>query len=203
MSNLSTIRSSIKAALVINVTTYDSNIDEAIRSAIRLLQRKRYWFLQTTGTVTLLAGESSVSAPADFAMADKFYLIDGNYRKTHGSGFDFLEYDRFSAEYRRDATVAVGTPIACALRNTTIHFSHAPSANKSVIVDYYKKDTTLPTADEDISVWFGDEGYDLCRVTAQFIYEKEFLQGQPDPAVTITYQRRLDQDHERYERGSY
>lgn len=197
------MRGLIKSALVIKVATYDANIDAAIRSAIRLLQRKRYWFLQKTDTITLSAGASSVSVPADFAMPDKFSLIDGSSRKMHGYGFDYLEYDEFVRRYYYEATVPTGTPLACALRNRTLFTSHAPSSDTSIIVDYYRKDTALPTLDGDTSVWFGDEGFDLCRVTAQFIYEKEYMQGSPDPAVTLTYQKRLDQDHERYERGAF
>ena len=202
MSTLATMRDAIKNALVINVTTYDGNIDASIRSALRLLQRKRYWFLQASDTLTLSAGTSSVSMPADFAMPDKFYLIDGDYRKGHGRGFDLLEYDRFSKEYRTQATVPTGTPRACSLRGTTLNTSHAPSSNTSIIVDYYKKDANLPTLDADTSVWF-DDGFELVRATAQFIYEKEYMNGNPDPGVPRTYQSQLDADHERYEQGVF
>lgn len=202
MDTLSDVRSAIKKALFIEVTDFDSEIDESIRSAIRLKQRSRYWFLEKTDTVTASAGSSSVTMPADFSMPDKFHLIDGSYRKSHGRGFDLLQYDRFVHECRRDSTVASGVPTKCALRGTTLHLQYAPTTNTTIIVDYYKKDATLPTDDNDESVWF-DDGFDLIRVLGQFIYEKEYLQGNPDPAVTLTYQRQLDQAHERYERGAY
>lgn len=203
VATLGDIVSDIKSALVITTSDFDDNIKTAVRSAIRLQNKKRWWFLRETATLTVLGGESTASTPSNFSMPDKFVLIDGSYRRYDRNGFDYLEYNKFTRHFRTTSTVPSGTPIACALFNTTLHVSHAPTANTSIICDYYKKDVTLPTADSDMSVMFGDESYDLMRVLGQFIYEKEFLQSQPDPGVTLTYQKLLEQAHEQYEMGAY
>lgn len=203
VNTLGDVVSDIKSALVITTSDYDANIRTAVRAAIRLQSTKRYWFLRTTATLTVLEGASTVDVPSDFGTYDKFTLIDGGYRRYDKRGFDYLEYNTFTERHRKTATVPSGSPIACALFNKTLHVSHAPTADTSIICDYYKRDAALPTSDSDMSVMLGDDGYDMIRVLGQFIYEKEFMGNTPDPAVTLTYQKILDEMHERYEGGRY
>jgi len=203
MATLLDIRTAIKGALIIEGTEEDALIDNAIRAAIRLMQRKRFWFLHKITTVTLSSGALSVSVPDDFAMMDTVGLIDGTNRYTENNGFALLEYDNFKDQYLTTNIAYQGRPLACSLFNKTLYASHAPSADTTLEFTYYKKDITLPTADGDMSVWF-DEGYDVIRSLAQYVYEKEW-RGNPDAdqAITLTYQKQLKNDHQFYERGVY
>jgi hypothetical protein len=204
MATIDEACTAIKSRLVISGTAKDSDIYSSIRSAIKLLQRKRYWFLRKMDDVTLSVGADSVSVPTDFSMMESVDLVYNSRRYSDKRGFDLLEYTKLKDKYFSTGSAADGQPSACALVNNTLWLSHLAEVAGTLKFTYYRKDITLPTAASDTSVWLGDDGYDAVVSLAQYIYEKEYLQRpDADPSSALGYQTRLDETHTFYERGAY
>jgi len=204
MATIDEIATRIKTDLVISGTAKDVAIYDSIRSAIRLMQRKRYWFLRKSANVTLSVGAASVAVPTDFALMETVDLTYGTNRYSHNRGFNLLEFTKLKDLYFTTGAAASGQPMACSLVNNTLHLSHLTDVASVLVFDYYQKDITLPETANQTSVWLGDEGSDVIRSLAQFIYEKESMgRGDADPAAALGYQTRLDETHTFYERGAY
>jgi hypothetical protein len=204
MATIEEACTAIKSRLVLIGTAKDADIYSSIRSAIKLLQRKRYWFLRKTSDVTLSVGADSVSVPTDFAMMESADLVYSGRRYSDKQGFILLEYTKLKDKYFSTGSAANGQPSACALVNTTLWLSHLAEVAGTLKFTYYCKDIALPTAASDTSVWLGDDGYDAVVSLAQYIYEKEYLQRpDADPSSALGYQTRLDENHTFYERGAY
>ena len=184
------IRTRIKSDLIINSTDYDTQIIAAIQSALRQLRGKRYWFLKEIGTLTLLSGASSVALPDDYSAPYEFELINNGTRCGDGFGFDYLTFDRLKREYWLTSPLQTTQPVACATFGSLLYVSCLANDNYSIPITYYKQDVTLPDAG-DTSVWF-DDGYDVVRTLAQFIFKRDslaFTVGEEDGNM---YARALD-----------
>lgn len=202
MAILSDIRERIKSDMVIVGTVYDAQIDDAIRSALRELRNRKFWFLEKAGTITLLETNTSVALPSDFAAGDTFDLLTSNYRYTDGHGFDLVSYADLKRDYWREATIPTGTPEACAIFANTLYVSHTADQDYSITVTYFKKDTTEPSASET-SVWF-DDGYDVVRSKAQYIFKRDSHQytvTEADGDMVLMHMKALERRHEQYEAG--
>ena len=200
MATFSDVVDDIKNDLVITGADYDSRIKGAVRSALRQLRKKRYFFLQTTGTVTLLTGQSSVALPTDFGTHHGFSFVTGGQRYHDGAGLDFLTYDRLQSEYMTISPMNTGVPRACAIWGTTLYFSDIAAADYTIDCVYYKQDAALPMADGDTSAWF-DDGYDLVKAMAQVIFKgstPEFEVTQMDTQLVTMYSGELDAQNENY-----
>lgn len=178
MAVLSDIRNDIKADLFITNATYDSQIDRAIRSAIRLYRKKRLWFLKAFDTVELASGESSVDLPDDFSAPAEFEILVDGVWKSDGNGFDYYEFDRLKREYWTHSPLDSGTPQACAVVNGTLHVSHLADQTYTIRVTYFMQDASLPTESQS-SIWF-DDGYDAIRSRASQIFKRESKNYTPD-----------------------
>lgn len=186
----------IKRDLVIPNSDWDDSIVDAIHTALRLLIGKKYWFLEDSKTLTVLSGATTVALPTDFGGVGQFTLIDGTIRSTDLRSFDFYsDFSRFQEDYRQDATVISGTPVACAIRGNLLHVSHAVTANTSIECMYFKKDASLPLAESATSVW-SEEGFDVLRSLATQVFKRECMQyeeTQADNDRVQLYLTRLDQ----------
>lgn len=171
MTLASDIRDRIKSDLILGGSDYDTQILGAIQTALRQLRGKRYWFLKTTGTLSLVAASNSVTLPSDYSAPDTFSLIVSGTRLTDGKGFDFLTYERLQRDYWTTSPIPTGASVACAVLNNTLYTSHTSVIAYSLPITYYKQDITLPTATQT-SVWF-DDGYDVVRSLAQFIFMRD------------------------------
>jgi hypothetical protein len=184
MANLAAIRSRIDRDFELNGSR-NSDIDDAIRSAIRANQGRPLWFLHTLTTITLASGTSTATLPTDFGAKDTFrILINGTYYG-QGDGFDYLFFDDLNAYHRK--SLSSGQPRRCAVLGNTLYFDATADANYTIEVVYYKKDVTLPNADADTSVWF-DDGQDVIRSHAMAILADETLEY-PDNRVALMYAR--------------
>lgn len=202
MATLGDVADDISRRLVLDGSGKTAELYDCIRQAIRMNQRKRYWFLRTTGNVTIAAGAGSISVPADFSMIESVDLLADGYRYTHKSGqFRLMDWNDFKDTYLTSTTLPTGTPSACSLVNTTLYINYAPSTDLTAAFTYFKKDISLPTAAGQTSVWF-DDGYDLIRSTAQFIMETSVMQN-PDATNTemLAMMKVLDDQHTFYERA--
>ena len=77
----------IKADLILNGTDYDTQLLNAIHSALRQYRGKRYWFLKTYDTISVTSGNYSVALPDDYGAPESFDLVYGSQmiqvRQTH------------------------------------------------------------------------------------------------------------------------
>lgn len=200
MATAGDIRDHIKSDLIITGTDYDAQILNAIQSALRQLRVRKFWFLVKSDNLTLTQSASSVSLPIDFGAPDTFDIIDASgTRFVNGRGFDFISYDALRNKYWDTQTLTSQLPEACAILGTTLHFSHLADQAYTVPIVYYRKDATLPTAD-DTSVWF-DDGYDVVRSMAQYIFKREsqhYTANEEDGSMVTNYLSALERNHERY-----
>lgn len=170
MASLSDVRSRIKRDLVIQTTEYDTQIDDAIRSAIRFYQGRPFWFLQKTATVTLLTGNRTVALPTDYAAYKRLRLKVNGLWQWHGNGIAVVPYNELLEEYTDDTTSA--RPSVLAIAEGYIHADVLADADYTISLTYYKKDTTLPSGDSDTSVWL-DDGQDAIRTRAMAMFKDE------------------------------
>lgn len=193
------MREQIKSDLVIVGTIYDAQIDTAIRSALRQLRIRKFWFLETIANLTLASGSSSLALPDNFAAPEIFDLISGGSRFTDGDSFDFLSFEDLRAKYWTDNPIPTGTPVACAISNRTLYFSHIANQEYTIPSVYYAKDATEPQA-SDTSIWF-DDGYDVVRSMAQYIFKRDsqgYTASEEDGSMVTNYMSALGRQHERF-----
>jgi len=186
----------IKADLVISGTVYDSQIKEALRSALRSLRGKRYWFLRGTYSLTLTEGDSYETLPTDFSVPDKASYVAQGMRYSDKSGFNTVPYQKLV--YDHYSVIQTGQPVSCAYNGDKIYFSHVADTNYTIDLEYFTQDSTLPTADADATVW-GDEGYDVWVQLGKIIFKRasaEFNPSQADDNMLAFYTSQLDTQHE-------
>ena len=200
MAVVSDVRDQIKSDLIIVGTDYDTQIDNAIRSALRQLRTRKFWFLEKSANLTLSQSESSLTLPTDFGSPGVFDLISGGTRLSHRRGFDFISYEDLRSMYWNTSPLDTQTPVACAVSGTSLHFSHIADQEYTVPAVYYRKDAAAPGAG-DTSVWF-DDGYDVVRSMAQYIFKRDSQHYKPseeDGSMVSNYMEALKRQHEQYE----
>lgn len=201
MADLSDVRGQIKSDLVIIGTDYDAQIDNAIRSALRQLRARKFWFLETITDLTLSATASTLTLPTNFGCSGTFDLITSNIRLSHERGFDFLSLGDLRSLYYTTSPLQTGQPLACAESNGTLYVSHISDVSYTIPAVYYAKDATLPSGDSDESVWF-DDGYDVVRSMANYIFKRDsqhYTASEEDGSMVRNYTEALGRQHERRE----
>lgn len=170
MVTLSNIRGRVKSDLAITSTEYDTQIDDSIRSAIRFNEGKPFYFLEKNDDITLLESSSSVALPSDFSGVKKkgFKLLYNGHYLGDGDGFDKIAWDDLNNLYRSNLTD--GTPRRCAILGTSLYVDVTADSDYTINVTYYKKDTTLPTADGQTSVMF-EEAQDVIYSRAKQLFK--------------------------------
>lgn len=199
MSTLATVRNEVKANLTIVESSQDSAIDGYIRTSLRNLRQKRYWFLRRKQNISLGQGEYSASLPSDFSVIDTANLLYDGRRYTNEDFFSVVDYNDLMQFYVKTATRQTRKPSACALAfSSDLEVDTLADRNCTIELIYYAQDATLPTDDGDTSIWF-DDGYDLVRASTQFLYA-QFNEGDTSaPASEMTaFRQRLDEKQEFY-----
>lgn len=141
-------------------TQYESFIDDALRSAILFYSDQKLWFLQKMETVMLLETASSVAVPTDFQLIISLRIsVDSRWRGDV-DGFQQKTHDQLQG-FSQDQTLT-GVPRYWALFGSSFYMDKLADDDYALEVSYYKKDTSLPDADGDTSVWY-DDGKDLIR----------------------------------------
>lgn len=204
MVTVADVRNRIKADLrIINTSIYDAQIDDAIRSALRELRQRKFWFLEATHTLTLSVADYIKALPNNYGSMREVSLLTSDGRWKHeGTGFDVISYDLLRKEYWTTFPVPSGEPEACAIFNNNIGLSHRSNAAHFITINYFKKDTALPSASET-SVWF-DDGYDLVRSKAQYIFKRDSLGvsgTDADLDMVAMHEAVLGRRHEQYRAG--
>jgi hypothetical protein len=192
MSTLATVRDEVKANLTIVGTSQNTAIDGYIRASLRTLRQKRYWFLRRRDTLTLAQAGYSVSLPANFSVIDFASLVHNGKRYTQKNGFDLLDYKGLM-ESIFDSTRKTRRPYSLAIAfDDTLETDSLSDIAASIELVYFCQDETLPTLDDDTSVWF-DDGFDVVRASTQLLYA-QFNEGNIEaPATELTaFLKRLD-----------
>ena len=184
MANLSEIRTRIDRDFELGGSR-NSDIDDSIRSAIRLYQGRPMWFLHALTTITLSEGNSAASLPTNYGARDTFRLLVNGTYYGQGDGFDYMDFATLNSYHRKKLTSA--QPRICGVLNDTVYFDANADSDYTVELVYYKKDATLPQADSDTSVWL-DDGQDVIRACAMAILADEVLEY-PSDKVALMYQR--------------
>lgn len=199
MTNLLAARSAVKSRLVILNSAEDSRIDDEIRAVIRQLEGKPYWFLRKTGQVAISVGVTSVAAPTDFNVLGEAEIIYGGRRYGAGYGFDVIPFPDLRRNYWYASPVpSAAKPEAAALVNTTFHLSCTTTAESVLYLDFYEKDVAAMSNPTDISVFLGNESFDVVVAAAQALFEKRSRgDTQADTAVAAEFIAKLDREHER------
>jgi hypothetical protein len=153
MTTLSSIRSHIKRDFFIldNDTKYDSRIDDCIRTTLRSKEKDKWWFLERIGTMALSEGSDSATLPTDCGSVRKIDIITGSQRIELVD----MTYPQLVNSYYGSYPIPTARPEAYALLDRTPYFSHTADQDYSLPIIYYAYDETLPTSDNDTSIWFG------------------------------------------------
>jgi hypothetical protein len=194
MTNLGIARDVIKDNLEYAPSDTSSNqsINRAIREAIQVNEGKRYWFLKKTFDTTLAAGNVNLALPADLGMCESFTILDNNYRYP----LKLVDYEVLQLGYLHTTPIANSTATHCAVIDRTLYLSHQNSSNVVIGMIYYARDAALPINDTDTSIWLGREAFDTTVALAEYIFQRRTQQRQLEPDVLLSYQRRLDRQHE-------
>lgn len=194
MTNLATARAIIKDNLEYapSDTSVDQSINRAVREAIQLSEGKRYWFLRKAADIALSAGGLSLTLPADLAMPESFSIVDLGTRYP----LTLIDYQTLQLRFLNTTPSPVALATHCAIVNRTLYLSSANANNTSIGMIYYCRDVALPVNDTDTSVWLAREVFDITVALAEYIFQRRTQQKQIEPDVLLSYQRRLDRQHE-------
>lgn len=202
MSTLGAVIDAVKDNLEIVDTEKDATISGFVRTSLRQLRKKRYWFLLKRSNLTLVSGGSSVTLPSDYSTMNTVHLIESGTIYTKDTGFHLVTYDEFYSDYLTETTVPTGRPNGCTVLDNVseslILFNRAPTSNLTIPITYYVQDTTLPTATGDTSVWF-DDGFDLVRALTQLLYQRYSQNDTQAATDEVTfYTQTLNQQNDFY-----
>lgn len=198
MSTLLIACDAVKLRLAINNTSEDARIYDEIRTVIRQLMGKPYWFLRKTDTVAISAGVTSVAAPADFGILGEAELIYGG-RRYSDDEFKVIPFEQLRRDYwYADPVPSAVKPEAVSIVNAVVYLSCTTTAASTLYLDYYRKDTALPINPSETSVFFGDEALDVVVSAAQALFEKRSTGDKTaDLEVMNSFISKLDREHER------
>lgn len=161
-------------------TTEIAAIGDAIVTAIRFYDRKRFWFTETNTTLTLSASANTVSLPSDFrALINLRVLVNGQYIGKD-DGFLPVSYEQLKNEETNPTRT--GSPEEYALFGSLIRVTPLADQAYTLDLDYIRGDASYPSADGDTSLWLGDEGQDIIRNKAKAIFYRDTL-GSDDLAA--------------------
>lgn len=151
---------------------YIAPIHNAIVTAIQFYEKTPLYFNETTATLTLASGASSVLLPVDYgSMIDLKIYATNRYLGTN-SGFKGAEYVYVSDLLSCNTTPC--QPHFHANFAKSIYFDSIADAAYPLKLAYYNIDTIYPVLDSDTSIWFGD-GVDIIRYHAMATFYNDTL----------------------------
>lgn len=153
----------------------ETNVQDAIVTAIKELEREQYWLFEKETDLTLLDGTDNVNLPDDFAeMATLRINYNGTYR-TQMFGFTpVTNHEIF--DYARQAVS--GLPYMWSIFANKIYVYPIADGDYILNMHYYYKDVAYPALYSDTSVWLDDLTEDLTRYKALSIFYRDSLQAE-------------------------
>jgi hypothetical protein len=199
MTTHSSVRNRIKrnTFIIESDTKYDSRIDDCILTTIRQKEHDKWWFLERVGTLALSVGSDSAALPSDCGSVNRIDIIKNTDRYT----LQDLTYSQLTTRYYTSSPIKTYTPEAYALLNRTLYFSHIADVDYSLPIIYYAYDATLPSGDNDTSIWYEREGIDLIVAQATYLFDLTVMQNPNanNTAATIALET-LKEQHRKHRR---
>jgi hypothetical protein len=159
----------------LSASTYKTAVGRAIITAIKYLESSLYWAYKTSAQFTITTALNSMALPADFSSIITVQFNIGNSLYSLRQGFLNITFEDLIALYQN--TGETGIPRQYALFNNTFYVYPTVGADTTFTVYYYQKDVFYPDADDDTSIWFGDETVDLVRMKAMERFYHDTLQS--------------------------
>lgn len=162
-------------------TTYETDIKNALVSAIRFFEHRPVWFTEKVGSdLTLNSASDNVSLPADFARMKCLRIVVSSQFRGKDTGFEPV-HDISELREKTGATQRTQTPMFWSLLNAKIYTDTLADQSYTLKIDYNMKDTSYPSATSDTSIWF-DEGQDVIRWMAMSIFYGDRLHDEQNEA---------------------
>ena len=162
-------------------TTYQSDVKNAIVSAIRFYEQRPVWFTEVVGSdLTLTAASDNVALPTNFASLAHLRIVVNSQFRDEDTGFAPVN-DLKELRKKTGATQRTMTPSWWTLHNTKIYVDTLADSEYTLKIDYHKKDTSYPSSSGDTSIWF-EEAFDLIRLMAMSIHYGERLHDSENEA---------------------
>ncbi len=161
---------------------FEYGVTNAIVTAIKYLEHKHPWVFNKTGVITISAGTNYANLPDDFSrLLDAKYSI-GNCLYGARQGFTNVTYADLNSYMT--TTAETGYPARYAIYGAQLYVTPNTANAIDVTISYNYKDSSYPSNDDDISVWFDDQTIDLVRNKALEIFYRDTLQT---PELADTY----------------
>lgn len=162
MANLGAMRARIARELQIDATTYASEIDDAIFTAIRRYHDKDFWFLDNTQRTFTLSATTHYSIASYFPQRSKIKSlslhINGAKEEMHYRTLD----EMLAIDYDPNYT---GDPLYWHIDGDQLMVLPKPRRTFTAEV-YFTQRATLTASASASNVWTG-EGEELIRITAE------------------------------------
>jgi hypothetical protein len=159
-------------------SSYLAPIGDAIVSAIRRYEHMRIWLNSARTSLTLTSTSDSVALPSDLKAINSIKLIDSTgtvYSEGHGfNQMTLIELE----EIQYISPKPTQRPDSWAVEGLTLYVDSLADADYTIILSYFKKDASYPSADSDTSIWFADEAIEMIRYQAMAIFEDDHLHNQ-------------------------
>lgn len=139
-----------RIASEINRTDITSNIQDAIITAIRFYRKEKFWFNQTTDTVTATIATRTTALPSDWEapVFARLQISTSIYQPV-----SLIPYSLNEEWYLSDSMQ--GIPDEYSIFGSTIYWRPIPIISYTVYLSYIKQ-ITEPTGSNDTSSWFTD-----------------------------------------------
>lgn len=161
------------------ITRSSSNTDalaavkDALVSAIRFYQGRSFWFLETSGTITVSDTNRAGTLPTDF---QSLICLRHNYNSRdygQGYGFDEVSFNEMQTRWAQNPT-ANSRFSKWALFGGSVYTDTLANGDQTLKIDYIKGDSSMPSADGDSSVMY-EEAQDMIRCRALQMLYRDFL----------------------------
>lgn len=163
----------------LNRSDLTSQIAQQVLLAITAYEHERFWFNETSTTLTATVGQAYVSYPSDLLRVDHLYITISN------RNIELIPKDINTIIEFRPTTN--GRPRSYALYQNRIEFDRPPNSAYSHPLYYVKQLTTL-SADSDTNGWT-TEGEDLIVARAEKILYATVLKDQEKATIAQSLER--------------
>lgn len=164
-------------------SSYLAPIGYAIVSAIKRYEHMRIWLNSARDTLTLNSGDDTVALPTDLKAINSIKLIDST-GQVYSEGYEFDQMTLIELEETQYISPKpTQRPRKWAVENLTLYVDSLADDDYTVIISYFKKDASYPSADGDTSIWFADEAIEMIRYQAMAIFEDDHLHNYDRAAI--------------------
>lgn len=154
---------------------FSYGVKNAIRTAIIYFEAQHPWLFSKSAVITVSADTNYANLPVDFNQINNvLFNINGvTYNQSNG----FVQITYSDLLNLLGGVSNVGLPLKYAIWNEQLFIYPVTESDQDFTVYYYYKDSSLPSNDNDISIWFNDETIDALRNKALEIFYRDTLQS--------------------------